>query len=955
MKTKLIKRVIMACNELRGLLKFVWKITCVLLFSGVSAFGQTEAVFNQPGVGQNHYLVENLDYVASKAMAFDSKNRPYIFSGIGGGEIRTLRNGVWHKFSVAGLFAAQFGTNFGRIEHSFRNDYTTINIDKKDNLYLCVRARVGGRAQGYLIFAKNVATGVFGDTFVIKDIIRSRGLYYLEQNNGANNQNYPPSVVIQAYQQGFSSPRGDGANQLNRVSLAVLDYTNDGDIELVTVKQIGDRCTNFCFHSGGHNISVSRGENIYAVFNRTDDNPNDRDGNNVHYIRRYSRTTGLLSDTIRLCVAHPSYADSHSSPVIAVDDSDDLHIMSGGHGSTLTYFKIPDFSNRSSWVENTIGAGRTYPELLIDSQNNMFSAFRASGGVYFQKTTVTNGFSGSSNGFKLARQLACSNYSGYYHNLLKDNNDRIFATWSVLCRIEGNNYANDGARVIAYTDDLGDNWSIPNRYDFLGRIVDGKQVQRINPNLKTDYISSSLSSAITLSPTSNVNLTVNIEVISGPATLNGNVLTLTGEAGDVRLKFFNSGNEQYYGDEIYETIKIEENSFNDYGGLGYSDIASGDFDNDGIDEVAVVRADGGSPLDLRQNRIVMFEGKRLLKNWHKENFPNFHAIAAGNLNTDASDEIVVLTENSNRVKKRILVLDANGRILHDWESGGVHFHDITVGDFDADGIDEIAVTREQGGSPWSRIVNRINLYEANGTFITSWTVGSNNIFEICAGNFNRDSRDEIAVLSRNNVKITTKQNGTILQNWSYGGVWFSHFTTGDFDGDNIDEIVGVKKIGGSPWSNTYARLITFEADGSKTDEWVLGDQNILGITAGNLDGVATEELAMYRWGTYANNRIYYSQAHWGSAAQARSARIHEETLDLLIYPNPVGNKLYFSDCLQKKSTLEIYSVYGKLVSKMTVYNEYEKMVDISFLETGVYVVKGIAANGTWFCQRIIKK
>ena len=60
----------------------------------------------------------------------------------------------------------------------------------------------------------------------------------------------------------------------------------------------------------------------------------------------------------------------------------------------------------------------------------------------------------------------------------------------------------------------------------------------------------------TLNATTNSGLPINFEVISGPAAVNGNVMTLTGNAGTVTVKASQSGNSNYYAWESTQSFEV---------------------------------------------------------------------------------------------------------------------------------------------------------------------------------------------------------------------------------------------------------------------------------------------------------------------------------------------------------------------------------------------------------------
>ena len=80
--------------------------------------------------------------------------------------------------------------------------------------------------------------------------------------------------------------------------------------------------------------------------------------------------------------------------------------------------------------------------------------------------------------------------------------------------------------------------------------------------------------------------------------------------------------------------------------------------------------------------------------------------------------------------------------------------------------------------------------------------------------------------------------------------------------------------------------------------------------------------------------------------------IEELTSSLLLYPNPVKDKIYIETPTQTL-TVEIYDVYGRHQVTETPSHQGCLVVDVTDLKSGVYFVKVITENGEAI-KRIIK-
>ena len=85
--------------------------------------------------------------------------------------------------------------------------------------------------------------------------------------------------------------------------------------------------------------------------------------------------------------------------------------------------------------------------------------------------------------------------------------------------------------------------------------------------------------------------------------------------------------------------------------------------------------------------------------------------------------------------------------------------------------------------------------------------------------------------------------------------------------------------------------------------------------------------------------------------------IEELTSSLLLYPNPVNDKLYIetqTQTLTQTLTIEIYDVYGRCQVTETPSHQACLVVDVTDLKSGVYFVKVVTSEGKTV-KRIVKK
>ena len=97
-------------------------------------------------------------------------------------------------------------------------------------------------------------------------------------------------------------------------------------------------------------------------------------------------------------------------------------------------------------------------------------------------------------------------------------------------------------------------------------------------------------------------------------------------------------------------------------------------------------------------------------------------------------------------------------------------------------------------------------------------------------------------------------------------------------------------------------------------------------------------------------------AYYTGISRNNIARLNSKTLSvsdfsnkkIVLYPNPVRNIVKFS---KEISCAEIYSLDGRKVKSNIKGNS----ADISKLERGTYIIKGIDQEGKSFSQKVIKQ
>ncbi len=288
------------------------------------------------------------------------------------------------------------------------------------------------------------------------------------------------------------------------------------------------------------------------------------------------------------------------------------------------------------------------------------------------------------------------------------------------------------------------------------------------------------------------------------------------------------------------------NSFNAINGTfdGGLDVAMGDINGDGKDEIVVGAGRSGGPL------VQVFTGEgQLLSQWfaYDASLKTGVHVAVGDLNKDGKAEIITGVGPGGGPQVRVFDANGNAKFTSGFFAfdssfrGGV---DVTVGDYNGDGTFEIAAAAGPGGSP------HVRLFDRKGTFLGAEfrPFAPDNKGGVGLATANVDGgKDEELVMSINSagegwVKVY-KNDGTILGEWiTFDGLYSGVVVgAGDLDSDGKDEVAVSPRQGAGPQVLFYEgygaqmsggffayaddfrgglNIVSGDIDGNGTDEWV---------------------------------------------------------------------------------------------------------------------------------------
>lgn len=274
------------------------------------------------------------------------------------------------------------------------------------------------------------------------------------------------------------------------------------------------------------------------------------------------------------------------------------------------------------------------------------------------------------------------------------------------------------------------------------------------------------------------------------------------------------------GELINEFLAFEENF------LGGSSVVSGDIDGNGKEEIIVGASFGGGPHVRMFNSFGKIIGQFFA---YDENFRGGVNVATGDIDGDGKDEII--TGAGNTGGPHVRIFDNRGNLISHFFAYDKNFRggvNVSVGDVDGDGEDEIITGAGVGHLP------EVKIFKKDGTLIKSFLAYNSSfrggvkveVADIDGGTARKKSEIIVSpgVGGGPHVRIFSSNGKLISQFFAYkenfrGGV---NLTAGDIDKDGLAEIITAAGPGGSP----HVRM--FEADGSLLDTFYAFNEDFNG-------------------------------------------------------------------------------------------------------------------------------
>ena len=293
-----------------------------------------------------------------------------------------------------------------------------------------------------------------------------------------------------------------------------------------------------------------------------------------------------------------------------------------------------------------------------------------------------------------------------------------------------------------------------------------------------------------------------------------------------QIKAFNSVN-------FHEDLNFMAYDENFKGGAR---VARGDFNDDGLGDIAVGAGIGGGP----HVKVFNKKGQEVWSAFpFSENFRGGVDVAAGDVDGDGKDELIVGQFSQGQAWVKVYKVNDNKTILAEFIAfdqsfkGGVR---LTAGDIDGDSQDEIIAGTGYGSGP------QVRVFELNGKMLMDFSPFHPNFrggVDVASGDINGNGIDEIAT-SQNYfgqawIKVYNNHSEVLSEFKAYPDDIKSgaNISMADIDKDSFAEIITGTGQNGKPWVKAF----DYSSEELSTNFMAYSEEYVGGIdvAAGDLD------------------------------------------------------------------------------------------------------------------------
>lgn len=209
---------------------------------------------------------------------------------------------------------------------------------------------------------------------------------------------------------------------------------------------ISENCFGISNHSGGNSIVTSDDKYIYIVFVEIANKSNRQ---NPTYIVKVSKSTRKIISKKLIDYVNLDTPDIHASPVIALDNKNNLHVIIGSHNKPFKYAFKNNNKLNSKWSIREYKIKRqTYASLLINKENVKYLLYRNKTAKTYLRLNKLN---------IIKQPINDIGYGNFYHRFFIDRLNRIFISYAYINK-EKKYYL----RKLIFSNDNGLHWKYVN-------------------------------------------------------------------------------------------------------------------------------------------------------------------------------------------------------------------------------------------------------------------------------------------------------------------------------------------------------------------------------------------------------------------------------------------------------------------------------------------------------------
>jgi len=290
-------------------------------------------------------------------------------------------------------------------------------------------------------------------------------------------------------------------------------------------------------------------------------------------------------------------------------------------------------------------------------------------------------------------------------------------------------------------------------------------------------------------------------------------------------------------------------------------VAIGDYDNDGLNDLAFSEMTGG--------RVSVYESDgTLIRQWTGLSSPS--GVAIGDYNNDGLSDIAI-TEVGGLDNVTVYRNDGT-TIIRQW-SGLRDPYFVAMGDYNNDGFTDLAFSEYTA--------NNVTVYDKDGARIMRWRLLGGPL-GVAIGDYDNDGLNDLAIVEYNLFRVTVYKNDgtTVIKQWT--GLNLPYGTTiGDYDKDGLNDLA-IVEYAVAPNGN----VTVYKSDGTSVIKRFTGLNCPTGVAIGDYNNDGLNDFAIVQ---YSSNKV----AVYYQTEPALVSRVPESTIVTLrgTLTDDIGNPI----------------------------------------------------------------